>query len=60
MAMMMMMMNYDDELWVNFTAEEWRDYQAYHRRRQRQSGYGHSYSILITIVETKIQMSVYF
>ena len=32
----------DDEPWVNFTAEEWRDYQAYHRRRQRESGYGHS------------------
>ena len=32
----------DDEPWVNFTAQEWRDYQAYHRRRQRESGYGRS------------------
>ena len=32
----------DEETWVNFTAEEWHDYQAYNRRRQRESGYGHS------------------
>ena len=32
----------EEEAWVNFTAEEWRVYQAYHRRRQRESGYGQS------------------
>ena len=49
----------DDEPWVNFTAEEWRDYQTYHRRRQRGSGYGHS-SASSSQQETKIQMSVHF
>ena len=32
----------DDEPWVNFTAQERRDYQAYHRRQQRESGFGRS------------------
>ena len=32
----------EEETWINFTVEEWRDYQAYSRRRQRESGYGHS------------------
>ena len=32
----------DDGPWINFTTQEWLDYQPEHRRQQRSGGYGHS------------------
>ena len=50
----------DDGPWINFTTQEWLDYQPEHRRQPTFRGLWSFFSIFVLAVETEKQMSVHF